>query len=282
MKVHWIPDPNNGFNGPSIPVVYKEETWSRIPCKVIDGVPYVMWTNASPLTSDPLQAVTPADGQGGWNFLVATPRAWTQAEIISCMSSAGSSLFGAISAVGAAGACGVAAGPAAPGAASACFFEVCGYLGLAAGVPGLFLSCNEKYHYVNTSADLEWSWAGPIAGKHCVQFLEPVDPHFWNDNYLCSSDDLGMKWSYAGPIQGMRCTQIIEGADPHTWSDNYLCVPHDLPYAYSWSSAGPISGETCVKIDEPTDPDTWNDNFLCYGRRRIEERADRKTRTTLQ
>jgi hypothetical protein len=108
---------------------------------------------------------------------------------------------------------------------------------------------------------LAWNSAGPIAGMTCTQINEPADPDTWNDNYLCSDQDLGLRWSYAGPISGMVCTHIHEGSDPHGWNDNYLCAPRDLGLRYS--SAGPIAGMTCTQLSEGSDPDTWQDNYLC-------------------
>lgn len=109
-----------------------------------------------------------------------------------------------------------------------------------------------------------WSCSGPISGMVCVQIIEPADPHTWNDNYFCGSQDYGMQWSCCGPISNMKNTQIYEPADPHTWDDNYLAVPNDSNINFSWSSAGPIAGLNCVQWIEPADPDTWDDNYLCY------------------
>lgn len=126
-------------------------------------------------------------------------------------------------------------------------------------------SCPSCVAYDNAqSKSLVWSFAGPIAGKHCVQINEPADPDTWNDNFLCSTIDLGIRWSFAGPIGGMRCTQINEPADPHKWNDNFLCVPTSSPFQFAWSFAGPIFNKHCVQIVEPADHHTWNDNFLCY------------------
>ena len=114
-----------------------------------------------------------------------------------------------------------------------------------------------------------WSYAGPIAGKHCVQINEPStgndgSTHTWGDNFLCSNQNHGIRWSYAGPIAGMRCTQLHESASPHRWGDNYLCVPSSSQLRFAWSSAGPISGKQCIKVNEPADPHKWDDNYLCY------------------
>jgi hypothetical protein len=108
-----------------------------------------------------------------------------------------------------------------------------------------------------------WSSAGSIPGRHCIQVIEPADPHTWNDNYLCTDIDYGFKWSYAGTIPGMSCLSMNESADPHTWGDNYLCAP--LDYGYIWSTAGPVPNMTCVQIHETADPDTWTDNYICWS-----------------
>jgi hypothetical protein len=115
-----------------------------------------------------------------------------------------------------------------------------------------------------TPMSLEWSNAGPIAGKHCISLNEPADPHTWNDNYLCDNVDHGIRWSNAGPIAGMRCTLIDEPADSHSWDDNYLCVPPSSSLNLLWSYAGPIANKTCVHFHEQADPDTWMDNYLCH------------------
>ena len=108
---------------------------------------------------------------------------------------------------------------------------------------------------------IEWSYAGPVAGKTCVPINEPSDRHEWRDNYLCSEKDYGLQWSYAGPLAGKNCVQINEPSDPDAWSDNYLCSEKD--YGLQWSYSGPIAGKTCVRINEPSDPHEWSDNYLC-------------------
>jgi hypothetical protein len=109
-----------------------------------------------------------------------------------------------------------------------------------------------------------WSQAGPISGRLCTQVFEVVDPHAWNDNFLCSDRDFGVRWSHAGPIAGMKCTRISEDADPHAWSDNYLCLPASSRINLVWSQAGPVNGMSCTRIHEDADPHAWSDNFLCY------------------
>jgi len=114
-----------------------------------------------------------------------------------------------------------------------------------------------------TAGPLTWSCNGPIAGQSCVAITEPLDPHGWTDNYLCSAIEMGLRWSHAGPIVGMRCTPITEPADPNGWGDNFLCLPADSPFTLQWSVAGPIPGRVCHAWVEPSDPHTWTDNQLC-------------------
>jgi serine protease len=38
---------------------------------------------------------------------------------------------------------------------------------------------------VGSTFHFQWSEAGPIANKTCLQWNEPADPHAWTDNYLC-------------------------------------------------------------------------------------------------
>ena len=54
---------------------------------------------------------------------------------------------------------------------------------------------------------------------------EPYE-HSWSDNFLCIPNDapFDFDWSLAGPIRGKKCIQWMEPADPHTWSDNFLCM----------------------------------------------------------
>ncbi len=110
---------------------------------------------------------------------------------------------------------------------------------------------------------LTWSCNGPIQGQHCVAITEPLDPHGWADNHLCSAIEMGLRWSHAGPVAGMRCTPITEPADPNGWTDNFLCLPNDSPFTLQWSVAGPIPGRVCHAWVEPSDPHTWTDNHLC-------------------
>jgi hypothetical protein len=115
--------------------------------------------------------------------------------------------------------------------------------------------------------DFYWSFAGPLAGLHCVQFLEAADPNTWNDNFLCSSRDYGMEWSSAGPLPGRSCIRVNEPADPNSWNDNFLCFSKALlgpvRVRLQWSNSGSMPGLHCVAITEPADPHTWTDNFLC-------------------
>jgi subtilisin family serine protease len=107
-----------------------------------------------------------------------------------------------------------------------------------------------------------WSFAGPIAGKHCIQALEASDPDTWDDNYFCTDRDYGFVWSSAGPVAGMTNIHIVEPTDPHTWNDNYLATP--VNYGYQWSSNGPLAGMQCVQALEASDPHSWGDNYLCW------------------
>ena len=109
---------------------------------------------------------------------------------------------------------------------------------------------------------LRWSSASWIPGMFCTKIDEPSDPHGWNDNFLCSTRDLGLRWSSLGPISGMVCTRFDEGSDPDSWGDNYLCAPRD--YGFQWYYDGPLKGMQCLQITEPEDPHTWTDNFLCW------------------
>ncbi|MFT3712894.1 MAG: hypothetical protein QM817_35025 [Archangium sp.] len=88
----------------------------------------------------------------------------------------------------------------------------------------------------------------------------------WSDPTACA-----IQWSSAGPIAGKRCTQISEPADPHTWNDNYLCVANTCPYYFTWSYAGRLANQQCVPWREPADPYTWNDNYLCFDGRPPEQ-----------
>lgn len=113
---------------------------------------------------------------------------------------------------------------------------------------------------------LMWSYAGPIAGMHCVQWREPSDPHKWDDNYLCTERDFGFQWSFRGPVlgRGLKCIQVNEKSDPHDWHDNYFCWPRDLAVSFRFSSTGRVPGMRCIAIVEPSDPHTWRDNYLCH------------------
>ena len=113
---------------------------------------------------------------------------------------------------------------------------------------------------------LVWSYAGPIEGMTCVQWKEPSDPHNWDDNFLCTEEDVGFQWSFRGPIlgRGLKCIQVREKSDPHDWHDNYFCWPRDLNVNFKFSSTGRVYGYRCLAIVEPSDPHTWRDNYLCH------------------
>ena len=60
---------------------------------------------------------------------------------------------------------------------------------------------------------------------YIVERAEPCE-HSWLDNFLCIPNDapFDFDWSVAGPIKGKSCIQWLESVDPHTWKDNYLCM----------------------------------------------------------
>ena len=111
--------------------------------------------------------------------------------------------------------------------------------------------------------DFAWSNDGPINNMVCTHINEGAEPseHTWNDNYFCSSVDIGLSWNSAGPLANMDCTQIEESADPHTWHDNYLCLPQNANFKLNWKSYGDKNNQNLQWL-EPSDPDTWNDNYL--------------------
>jgi len=61
---------------------------------------------------------------------------------------------------------------------------------------------------------LRWSFEKWIPGMFCTKVDEPTDSNGWDDNFLCSTRDLGLRWSSLGPISGMVCTQFEETSDP--------------------------------------------------------------------
>ncbi|MBL8956198.1 MAG: M15 family metallopeptidase [Myxococcaceae bacterium] len=110
-----------------------------------------------------------------------------------------------------------------------------------------------------------FSCDGAQSNMACVNVNEPSDPHTWNDNFFCSSGDLGLRWSHAGAIDGMTCVNTHESAEANAsiWADNFLCSPPQSPWKLSWSSAGPIAGRGCIHWNETADPNSWHDNHLC-------------------
>lgn len=57
-----------------------------------------------------------------------------------------------------------------------------------------------------------------------LEIAEPAS-HTWTDNYICvpTASTLTLSWSMAGRQAGKSCVQWSEPADPHTWGDNFLC-----------------------------------------------------------
>ncbi len=121
---------------------------------------------------------------------------------------------------------------------------------------------------VNRDLELSWSSAGPLANRICTAITEPSDPHGWNDNYLCSSRDLGLGWSSNGvnpdpsPSPTDTAVPVNEPADPNGWNNNVLFTPENLGLIFS--SSGPQANQSCTAITEPADPNGWGDNYLCY------------------
>ncbi|WP_105167788.1 phosphatidylinositol-specific phospholipase C domain-containing protein [Pseudoalteromonas sp. T1lg23B] len=132
--------------------------------------------------------------------------------------------------------------------------------GLIDSVIGLNYSLSSNIARIN-GVNFLWSSSGAIPFMHCTAITEASDPHTWQDNYFCSSKDIGMRWSSAGPIADMKCTQILEPADPHTWNDNYLCLPASSQFGFQWSYSG-SDNVNAVQWIEASDPHTWLDNYL--------------------
>lgn len=120
----------------------------------------------------------------------------------------------------------------------------------------------------NATDGLRFTWSCyRRPSGHCVQILEAEDPDAWHDNYLCSSKDIGLEWSFAGRVEGKQCIQIYEHAEPesHAWHDNYLCwsAAKAPRLTMTWTQAGePKPG--CVQWLEPSDSHAWSDNYLCH------------------
>ena len=120
--------------------------------------------------------------------------------------------------------------------------------------------------------DFEFKSNGRDFRMNCTGLKESADPHSWNNNYLCTSEDLGIRFKTAGVIQDMDCTNLNEESDREgTWFDNYLCLPKSSAFKFTWSSEGPIAGKECLSMYEEAEPyaNSWWNNFLC-----VEEKGD--------
>lgn len=55
---------------------------------------------------------------------------------------------------------------------------------------------------------------------------EEPPQHMWMDNWLClpRGSPWTLTWSMSGPIAGRSCVQWLEPSDVHSWTDNYLCL----------------------------------------------------------
>ncbi|MGC4087777.1 MAG: hypothetical protein QM756_07750 [Polyangiaceae bacterium] len=108
-----------------------------------------------------------------------------------------------------------------------------------------------------------------MEGYRCIQINEASDPDSWSDNYFCSKDDTQFEWSMAGEIPGKVCVQVTEPSEPsnHNWGDNYLCFQKSPKYRFYWSVAGALAGKQCLRWWEPSDTHTWDDNYLCFDQR---------------
>ena len=60
---------------------------------------------------------------------------------------------------------------------------------------------------------------------HSHKKKEPLK-YGWLDNFLCvpSNSPFNFHWSSRGPIKGEQCIQWREPLDPHSWDNNYLCM----------------------------------------------------------
>ena len=116
-----------------------------------------------------------------------------------------------------------------------------------------------------TVGSFTFSMNGAVEGHQCAN-VDSGDPNTWNDNFLCSGEELGLRFSASGPLDGMTCTQITESADatPQFWANSWLCLPKGAPYSLSWSSAGPLEHLQCVRWFDHSESATWLDNWLCF------------------
>lgn len=113
-----------------------------------------------------------------------------------------------------------------------------------------------------------YSSAGPIAGRSCVHWNEPADPHSWGDNNVCVTPRTEFSagqftFTMNGPRAGKTCVNVNEPSDPDTWTDNFFCSETDL--GMRWSYAGPIDGMACTNVAESAEARAaeWSDNYLC-------------------
>jgi hypothetical protein len=70
---------------------------------------------------------------------------------------------------------------------------------------------------------LVWSRVGSVDGMVCVRVDEPMSPaeERWDDNYLCTPEDIGLVWSHEGRVPDLHCIHVWDSSDiADGWTDN--------------------------------------------------------------
>lgn len=122
---------------------------------------------------------------------------------------------------------------------------------------------------------LTFSSDGPNPGQTCVNVDEPLDPHGWRDDHLCTTLPLTLEWSTQGPLAWRDCTQVTAPGEPHPgWDDDYLCVQKGAEYALTVSTSGPLDGQQCARWYEREDVEGgWPRVYVCARYLPPEERT---------
>ncbi|XP_062506576.1 uncharacterized protein LOC134183127 [Corticium candelabrum] len=107
-------------------------------------------------------------------------------------------------------------------------------------------------------SEFKFSNDGPIPSWECHKLWQPITGRTftggWDNNYICTSRDVGMTVNFREPIEGMSCTWVKRCNMTSWWPEPYVCVPYWWDWSVEfYSDETSYSHLQCVDWSEPED-----------------------------
>ncbi|MBF0360726.1 MAG: carbohydrate-binding protein, partial [Oligoflexia bacterium] len=111
---------------------------------------------------------------------------------------------------------------------------------------------------------LDFSYAKAIDGGYCAAVTEGSENAIrgWENNYVCSTSDIGISYSETGVVAGKPYCLNIGGTDTG-WDNNYIC--YNQAIGGEFNTGNKVTGKLCTSMNEPLDEHSWYNNWLCWG-----------------